>query len=178
MVYLMNKYLFSQIAVIIATIFLGLTYFSKDRKKILILFILYSAFYGIHYLLLEAITGFFMNIVSIIRNIIFFRNELKNKKNNIKFLILLFLIIIFSTVFTYKDLFSVLLMIASLISTYSVWQNNHKLYKYLAVIVSICFVIYGIHIKSLFGVLTEISLLIAEFIGIILMNLKSKREIN
>jgi hypothetical protein len=61
----MNKYLFSQIAVIIATVFLGLTYFSKDRKKILILFILYSAFYGVHYILLEAITGFFMNMISI-----------------------------------------------------------------------------------------------------------------
>lgn len=173
----MNKYLFSQIAVIIATVFLGLTYFSKDRKKILILFILYSAFYGVHYILLEAITGFFMNMISIIRNIIFFRYELKNKKNNKKFLIFLFLIIIFSTIFTYKDLFSFLLMIASLISTYSIWQKNHKTYKYLAVVVSICFVIYGVHIKSLFGVLTEIGLLIAEITGIVLMNLKSNSKI-
>lgn len=174
----MNNYLFSQIFVIIATIFLGLTYFSKNRKKILILFIFYSVFYGIHYLLLEAITGFFMNLVSIIRNIIFYRYELKSKKNDEKFLIFLFLIIIFSTIYTYKDLFSILLMLASIISTYSVWQDDHKIYKFLAIIVSIFFIIYALHIKSMFGVLTEIGLLVAQFIGIILFNLKNKSKID
>ena len=71
----MNYYLLSQTIVIIATIFIAFTYVIKNRKKILILFILYSIFYGLHYLLLNAITGFLMNLVSIIRNIIFYKQK-------------------------------------------------------------------------------------------------------
>ena len=39
------------------------------------MFILYSLFYGIHYLLLNALTGFLMNMVSIIRNIVFYVDD-------------------------------------------------------------------------------------------------------
>lgn len=165
----MDKYLLSQIAVIIATIFIAFTYFFKNRKKILILFILYSIFYGIHYLLLDALTGFLMNIVSIIRNIVFFRCEIKNKENSKLFLAFLFSIIIVFGTYSYKDIFSIISMTASLTSTYSIWQKNPKIYRVLAILVSICFIVYAIHIKSLLAIITEIILLFAEFIGLILL---------
>lgn len=175
----MDKYLLSQISVIIATIFIAFTYFSKDRRKILILFILYSIFYGIHYLLLDALTGFFMNIVSIIRNFIFFRHEIKNKKNSKLFLIILFLIIIFFTIYSYKDVFSIISMFASITSTYSIWQKNLKIYRILSILVSIFFIIYAIHIKSLLAIITEIILLFAEFIGLILLKIqKVNKKVN
>lgn len=168
----MNNYLVSQILVILATIFISVTYFEKNRKNILILFIFYSVLYGIHYLLLSALTGFFMNMVSIGRNIIFYRHEKKKQENSIYFLIILFIIIILFGVFSYNDMFSIISMSASLISTYSVWQRNIKVYRVLAIIVSICFIIYAIHINSLFAIITEVILLMAEFIGVLLLVLK------
>ena len=171
----MNYYNLSQIAVIIATIFIAFTYFLKSRKKILILFILYSSFYGMHYLLLNAMTGFLMNLVSIVRNIIFFRHEINNKENSKLFLLILFIIIIIFTIFSYKDYFSLISMFASMISTYSIWQKNHVLYKVLAVVVSICFIIYAIHINSLFAILTEVLLLLAEIIGLCLIKIQKNR---
>lgn len=168
----MNFYVLSQVSVIIATVFISFTYLLKDRKKILILFILYSLFYGVHYLLLNAITGFLMNLVSIVRNIIFFKHEVKNQDNNKLFLLILFSIIIIFTVFSYKDLFSLISMSASLISTYSVWQRNPYIYRILAVIVSVCFIIYAIHINSLFAIITEVMLLITEIIGLCLIKVQ------
>ena len=174
----MDKYLLSQISVIIATVFIAFTYFSKNRKKFLILFILYSIFYGIHYLLLNAITGFLMNLVSIIRNIVFFRYEIQKKENSKLFLIFLFTIIIIFGMCSYKDLFSIISIFASLLSTYSVWQKNPKVYRILAILVSICFIIYAIHIKSIFAIVTEIALLVAEFIGLILLKFQNLTKTN
>ena len=171
----MNNYLISQILVILATIFISVTYFEKNRKNILILFIFYSVLYGIHYLLLSALTGFFMNMVSIGRNIIFYRHEKKKQENSIYFLIILFIIIILFGIFSYKDMFSIISMSASLISTYSIWQRNIKVYRVLAIIVSICFIIYAIHINSLFAIITEVILLMAEFIGVLLLVLKREK---
>ena len=171
----MNNYLISQILVILATFFISVTYIEKKRKKILILFIFYSILYGIHYLLLGALTGFLMNIVSIIRNIIFYINEKKNKENKISFLIILFIIIISFGIFSYKDLFSIISISASLMSTYSIWQKNIRLYRLIAIIVSICFIIYAIHINSLFAIITEIILLITELTGIILLVFKKEK---
>ena len=173
----MDKYLLSQIIVIIATVFISFTYFIKNRKKFLIVFILYSMFYGMHYLLLGALTGFLMNMVSIIRNIIFYKWEIKKKKNNKNFLIILFLIIIIFTIFSYKDIFSLVSMSASIISTYSIWQKNPKVYRILAIVVSICFIIYAIHIKSLFAIITEVILLFAEIAGLIVLKIQNNRKV-
>lgn len=172
----MNYYLLSQIIVIVATIFIAFTYFIKNRKKILILFILYSIFYGIHYLLLNAITGFLMNLVSIIRNIIFYKQEINNKQNSKIFLVVLFSIIILFTLCSYKDYYSLISMSASLISTYSIWQKNPIIYRILAVIVSICFIIYAIHINSVFAIITEVFLLTTEIIGLILLKIQKDRQ--
>lgn len=172
----MNYYLLSQIIVIVATIFIAFTYFIKNRKKILILFILYSIFYGIHYLLLNATTGFLMNLVSIIRNIIFYKQEINNKQNSKIFLVVLFSIIILFTLCSYKDYYSLISMSASLISTYSIWQKNPIIYRILAVIVSICFIIYAIHINSVFAIITEVFLLTTEIIGLILLKIQKDRQ--
>ena len=172
----MNYYLLSQIIVIVATIFIAFTYFIKNRKKILILFILYSIFYGIHYLLLNATTGFLMNLVSIIRNIIFYKQEINNKQNSKIFLVVLFSIIILFTLCSYKDYYSLISMSASLISTYSIWQKSPIIYRILAVIVSICFIIYAIHINSVFAIITEVFLLTTEIIGLILLKIQKDRQ--
>ena len=162
----MDKYLISQILVIIATIVISVTYVAKSKKKILIFFIIYNLFYGIHYLLLNAYTGFFMNLVSIGRNVFFFYNNSKEKENSKSILVILYLIIIGLGIYSYQDFYSLISMSASLLSTYSIWQNDIKKYRYIAIFVSIEFIIYGLHINSAFAVITEVFLLFVEFIGV------------
>jgi len=162
----MDKYLISQILVIIATIVIAVTYIVKSRKQILSCFIIYNIFYGIHYLLLNAYTGFLMNLVSIGRNVFFYYNNSKDKENSKLILIILYIIIVTFGIFSYQDIYSLVSMSASLLSTYSVWQKNVKKYRFIAVFVSIEFIIYGLHIHSPFAVITEVFLLLVELIGI------------
>ena len=149
----MDLYLLSQIFVILSIILLGVTYFLKNKTQILILCIFYCVFYGIHYLLLGALTGSMMNLVSLIRNYCFFRNSKKNKKNSKIMLVFLVLIAIIFCFITYKDVFCIISLIASIISTYSIWQDNIKVYKVLAIPVSICFLIYAVHINSILAII-------------------------
>ena len=164
----MDKYLISQVLVIIATIIIAITYITKSRKKILICFIFYNLFYGIHYLLLNARTGFLMNLVSIGRNVFFFYNNSKGKENSKTILVVLYLIIITFGIISYQDFYSIISTSASLISLYSVWQKDVKKYRYFAIVVSILFIIYGIHINSFFAIITEVFLLFVEIIGIVI----------
>ena len=117
-----------------------------------------------------------MNLVSIIRNIIFYKQEINNKQNSKIFLVVLFSIIILFTLCSYKDYYSLISMSASLISTYSIWQKSPIIYRILAVIVSICFIIYAIHINSVFAIITEVFLLTTEIIGLILLKIQKDRQ--
>lgn len=169
-----DLYLLSQICVIISVIILGTTYFLKDKVTILILCLIYCVFYGIHYLLLGAITGSLMNIISFLRNLWFFRNSKRNKKNSKLVLYILFFISSVFCIISYSDVFSLVSLIASLLSTYSIWQDNVKIYKFLAVPVSICFIIYAIHIGSVVAIITEVVLLIMEIVALIKVYIEGK----
>ena len=165
-------YLLSQICVILAVLFLGSTYLIKNKKIILFLTIMMSIFYGLQYLFLNAITGVFMNIVSIIRSIWFYINAKNKKKNSIIVLIVLFIIIIILELLSFKNIFSLLPMIATMIFTYSLWQDNIKVYRWLAIPMSISWIIYNTYSNSIFGIITESILLIIEIIGIIKLRKK------
>ena len=163
---MLSTYTISQLCVIFAVILLGLTYLLKNKKIILFLAILISLLYGAQYLLLSAFTGFAINMVSIIRNVWFYINAKKDKKN--EFWVLLALILIASTfsLFTYKDMYSIFPLAAFVLYTYSIWQSNIKVYRWLAIPISISWIIYNVYAQTLFGIITECVLLVIEIIGI------------
>ena len=115
------NYLLSQICVILAVILLGITYLIKDKRIILFLSILIASLYGAQYLLLSAMSGFYMNLVSIIRNIWFYINAKNKKKNSIIVLIVLYIIAIVLGVISFKNVFSILPILATMLYTYSIW---------------------------------------------------------
>lgn len=173
----MHNYLLSQIFVVISMICMGSTFICKEKRNILLLCVIYGVFYGAHYFLLNAMTGFFMNFVAIMRNIWFFINARRGVKNS---KIVLAILIVFSLgmgFLSFQDWFSFLSIIASILSTYSVWQDKVKLYRILAVPVSLCFIIYGFHIKSLFSIVSEFLLLGIEIIGLFDFYIKYRKNL-
>ena len=77
-----TTYIISQIFTIITYILLALTYYAKDRKKVLIISFLSLIANGLAYIFLSAWSGFSMCIVALIRNIIFIIDEKKNGKRD------------------------------------------------------------------------------------------------
>ena len=174
-------YILSQIFTIIMYVLLGLTYYAKDRKKVLVLSFLSLIANGIAYIFLSAWTGFAMCVVALLRNIIFLIDEKKNgkreiiNKTDIIILIILYVISIISAVFTYDGFLSLLSVFATALYTFSVWQKRTNIYKLLGIPIGILWILYNIYIMSIFGIILETILLICSITGYILET-KSKRK--
>ena len=164
----MITYIISQIFVIISYGLLSITYFSKNRKKVLLINFASIVANAIAFVLLGAWSGFIMSIVAMLRNIIFLSR--KNNKN-IEFIdwiiLLIFLVIsVVSAVYTYEGIFSLFSIFGTMIYTYSVWQKSTVIYKVLGIPTSVCWIIYNIYVDSIFGIVLETLLLVSEIIGI------------
>lgn len=174
-------YILSQIFTIIMYALLALTYYAKDRRRVLVINFLSIIANCIAYIFLNAWSGLAMCIVALIRNIIFLVDEKKNgkrEKNNktdIIILVILYSISVISAVFTYEGFFSLLSVLATMMYTYSVWQKNTTIYKILGIPVGITWMVYNIYIFSIFGVILESILLICSITGY-LLEIKRKNE--
>ena len=160
-------YILSQILVIVYYLIYSSTFHLKDSKKILILGIIATIISSISYLLLTAYTGMAMCFVAIIRNLLFTKE--KNSSFN---LILIFLLTVAASIFTYESYFCLFNIIATLIYTYALWQKNTRIYKLLGILVNGLMIIYNIYIKSILGVV----LISIAFISSIAGYLKENKE--
>lgn len=176
-----TAYIWSQIFTILMYGLLALTYYAKDRKKVLILSFMSLIANVLAYVLLNAYTGLAMCVVALFRNIYFLIDEKKNGisetigKKDIIVLIILIIAIIISTVFTYEGFLSLLSVFATTIYTYSVWQKKTLVYKFCGIPVGILWILYNLYIKSIFGVILE-SILLVSSIGGYILELKNKSK--
>lgn len=175
-------YIISQFFVILNYVFLAITYYSKDRKRILFLNFCSLTSIGIAYIFLSAYTGLSMVILSIIRNIIFLLDEKKFgktteiSKREIFILILIYIITITFAVFTYNEFLSLLSVFATMLYTFSVWQKKTIIYKALGIPVGLLWLFYNIYISSIFGIILETILLLSVINGWIIE--KKKEQIS
>lgn len=152
-------YVFSQILVIIYYLIYSVTFQLKEKNKILFLGIFATLLSGLSYFLLHAYTGLAMCFVAIIRNIWFSKS--KSKKS----LIIIYLITSLLSIFSYQNIFSILNIFATIIYTYSLWQESTKKYKLLGIIVNGLMIVYDAYIKSIMGVVFMVVSFISSIIG-------------
>lgn len=164
-------YVMSQVFTILMYALLGITYQVKSRRKILVLSIFSNAFQGIAYLLLNAKSGFVMCVLAILREtaMMFISDKIKDEKTSknayLGVIIVFYIAMIISAIFTYEGMLSMLSILATAIYTYSIWQKNEKVYKALGTPVGICWIAYNIFVKSVFGVILESVILICSIVG-------------
>lgn len=180
---LTTTYILSQVFTILMYILLAMTYYVKDRKKILILNFLGQIAIMIAYILLGAKTGLAMTVVALMRNIIFILDENKNGKrtttNMLDVIILAILssILLIFAIFTYDGFFSLFSVFATMVYTFSVWQKNTKVYKILGIPTEIFWIAYNIYIMSIFGIILESIMFVCIIAGNVLETRKAKNKI-
>ena len=168
---LTSEYILSQVFIVINYLFLVLSYQSKSRRSVLIYSIISIIATGLSYVFLNAWTGLAMCFMALIRNIIFIIDEKKNgkrekiEKKDIIILVILYLIAIVSTIFTYDGFLSLLSVFATMLYTYSVTQKKTSVYKVLGLPIGILWILYNIYIKSIFGIILEIILTLSAIYG-------------
>jgi len=145
--------------VVIYYLIYSVTFQLKEKNKILFLGIFATLLSALSYFLLQAYTGIAMCFVAIIRNIWF--NKSKSKKS----LIIIYLITLLLSIFSYQNIFSILNIFATIIYTYSLWQESTKKYKLLGIIVNGFMIIYDVYIKSIMGVVFMLASFISSIIG-------------
>lgn len=164
-------YIFSQILVVLYYLIYSGTFHLKEKNKILLLGSFATLLSALSYFLLQAYTGIAMCLVAIIRNIWFSKSKSKRS------LIIIYLITVLLSVFSYQNIFSILNILATIIYTYSLWQESTKKYKLLGIIVNGLMIVYDISIQSIMGVLFMIVSFVSSIIGYYKENDK-KQEIS
>ena len=173
------QYIASQIVTIFVYIFLSATYCIKSRKIIVTFSFLSNALNAVAFILLNAYTSAAMCTISILRDVIFMIDGKINGKSNVitkKDVIILAIIYgisIISIIFTFKGWMSLLYAAGSMLYTYSIWQKNNDIYRFLGIIVTLIVICDSIYIKSVFGVLLQCVVLVCSTIGYI----SNKKEI-
>lgn len=151
-------------------------YQSNKHKNILLLMMLCSTLWCVHFGLLGHWTAVAMNGLNVVRNIVFCFRERKWGQSNL--IPILFIVIsLILTIFTYEDLWSVVPFIASIFAITSVWQTNTKILRFLSVPVCICWFVYNIFHDSWAGTANEAFTLISLTIAIVRYDILKKTEV-
>lgn len=166
-----TQYILSQITTIFVYIFLSLTYCVKNRKLILAFSFTSNFLNAIAFILLGAYTSAAMCAISIFRDIIFMIDEKINGKSDkitkkdVAILLLIYGISIMSIIATFKGFSTLMYAAGSMLYTFSIWQKNNKLYRFLGIPTTILVICDSIIIKSIFGVILQSIVLITSIVG-------------
>ena len=168
---LTTQYIASQIVTIFVYVFLSLTYCVKNRKLILALSFTSNFLNSIAFILLGAYTSSAMCAISIFRDIVFIIDQKINgqsdtiTKKDYAILGMIYGISIISIILTFKGFWTLLYAAGSMLYTYSIWQKNNKVYRFMGIPVTLLVIVDSIYIKSVFGVLLQTVVLICSGIG-------------
>ena len=89
----------------------------------------------------------------------------KITKKDIALLMFVYGICAIAIVCTFKGPLTLLYATGSMIYTYSIWQKNNKLYRFLGIPVTLIVIVDSIIIKSIFGVILQCVVLITSIVG-------------
>lgn len=170
---LTTQYIASQIVTIFVYLFLSATYCIKSRKLIVTCSFISNFLNAIAFCLLNAYTSAIMCCISILRDIIFMIDEKINgkslviKKKDYFILGFIYSLSLISIVYTFKGWLSLLYAAGSMLYTFSIWQKNTNLYRFLGIIVTLIVIVDSINIRSVFGVILQCVVLICSTVGYI-----------
>lgn len=132
----------------------------RRHRTILILMSLCSFVWCLHFACLGLFTPVAMNLVNVIRGVVYSFREKKWAQNNI--IPAVFIVLCAgSVIFTWESIWSILPFIASIFATIANWQKNTRLLKYLSIPVCVCWFVYNIINGSIAGTLNETFALIS-----------------
>ena len=146
----------------------------NSKTKLLLYQSISSLLYALQYLFLNAYTGCFMNLICMIRNMIF--NQYPKKRPPVYWLIITIVLMIFFSSLSYTGVISFLPMIAVILYSIALWNGNLTVIRITEIISCTLYIIYNIKVLAIIGLIATI----IEFVGAILavykFDIKKKKE--
>lgn len=122
---------------VILIIICAISFFFKKKEHFLICLIIYNLLVLLLYILQQQITESILTFIGMLREIVFFIYEKKNKKPHFVFLITFEIVFLVSGIITFSSWYSLLIMVSSLLSTFAQWQSNMLVLRIIYAICSI-----------------------------------------
>lgn len=150
--------------------------YQNKKSKILIFQILANTLCFVQYVLLSALAAASTYFVAVIRSLVFYDFDKREKKKSKLILLLFFILILILGMCSYKDLFSFIPLITALFFTYGVWQDNLKIFRIIAFLVPVAWIAYNIHVGAYIGVVLTIIEALATLFAIIKIDIKKEKN--
>lgn len=144
----------AHICALIGFIFLMISTQVKEKSKILLFQSLFSFFFFLQYILLGVYSASILNLVGLIRNIVYYKNN--NKISTFFIIILTLLIGLLCTIHdmnNYIFIISVIPLIINLLYAYVLSKNNIVLIKKIFLLCSIIWIIYDYFVSAYIGLI-------------------------
>lgn len=161
------KYFISQLIGAVAAVLLLSSFQQKTHKRIVFMQACAGLLFGIQFLLIGAYEGMACNFIGMFRS---FSYSFRNKSKIIDSIFCpIFFAIAFTvgTVFTYKNLFSLMPLVAMIISSFVLWIPQTQKLRALTFPTSALWLVYNFLCGSVSGVITESSCILSIIIGLI-----------
>lgn len=152
-----------------------IAYQQNKRKNILLCMVISASLFTIHFILLGAYTGAIMNFFAGVRSLVFVNNTKKWAKSKI-WVAVFMVIYTVACIATWDKWYSILPLIAMLLTTISNWVQSEKKIRFLTFPNSPCWLIYNVLNNSIAGVITEIFVMSSLIIAIIRFDLRKPKK--
>lgn len=151
--------------------------FQKNKRKSMLLLQMVASFiFMVHYLLLGAITGATMNFINTFRNYIFSQKERWHWASSSFWLYFFISVFIISGLITWQGYISILPIIGMVIGTISFWMNDPRRIRLFSLVSPPLWFIYNFISHSYPGMIVEIINITSIIIGIIRFDIIKKDE--
>lgn len=164
--------IFAQVIGILAVLFLALSPQQKTKKKVLTFQSFSSILYAVQYALLGAFSAAATNTIGLIKNLVFYTYAKKDKNIPVLALIVYSVIIIVAGILTFNGMISVIPIILSLFYAYGVWQSNLKIYRGIAVVEAIAWIIYNFAVGAYVSVIGSVLQLLSAIVAVWRLDIK------
>ena len=160
----------AQVIGLIGLIILLISFHKNSRKALLNYQIVSSLLFSVQYIILGAMSGFVMNIMMCLRNLIF------SKFDNVphKYITIVIIIMLVLSVFSYEGSISLLPCIGSIIYTISLAKSNITITRVTNVFTCILYIIYDIKFLAIAGLISASIELLSTLIAIYRYDMKVK----
>lgn len=143
-----------------------LSFQMKTKKQILLMQTAGSAFFLASFILLASWAAVYLNIVFLIRNIVFYFKD-KKWASHIIWLFVILLLVIAAGALGFRSYWDIIPIVGSVFGTLAAYMKRENLFRLFKLGDSPCWLIYNLSIPSIGGSICEIINIISISVGLI-----------
>ncbi|MBQ8350456.1 MAG: YgjV family protein [Clostridia bacterium] len=160
------KLIIGQALGVLATVITLLSYQTNSNRRLLVVQTAATLSNCLSYLFLQASSGFALNIVCILRNVIYYFQKPRTTANRISALLLAAAMTVLGA-FSWQGPVSLLIIIALALNTLFMSLGSPQLLRKSILLTSTLILLYNIFVFSIGGMANEIVAIVSSIIGII-----------